>query len=93
LEGNDYLSGGGATTADDGASDRLSGGGGSNTYRFGDGWGQDTIIDKQIPDNSTNTGNQVTFTSSSSTPGTLIINLVRIRGLCQRSVTNSEATP
>ena len=61
---------------DDGADDKLSGEGGSDVYGFGDGWGHDTIIDERIADNNTNTGNKVTFTSSSNDPGTLIVNLV-----------------
>ncbi len=64
----------------DGADDKLSGGGGSDDYKFDDGWGDDTRIDKAIADNNTDTGNVVTFTSTSTTPGTLTINLVSDSG-------------
>ena len=80
--GNDQLWGGDSNdvTNDDGADDKLSGGGGSDEYKFGDGWGDDTIIDKAVADNNINTGNKVIFTSSSETPGTLTINLVSDSG-------------
>jgi Ca2+-binding RTX toxin-like protein len=64
----------------DGADDKLGGGGGSDDYIFADGWGHDTVVDKQIPDNNADTGNQVTFSSSSNNPGTMTINLVSDSG-------------
>lgn len=80
--GNDKLWGGDPNDVanDDGANDKLSGGGGSDDYGFGDGWGHDTIIDKSIPDDDPFTGNRVNFTSTSASPGTVIVNLVSDSG-------------
>lgn len=52
----------------------------STRAKFDDGWGDDTIIDKAIADNNTDTANVLTFTSASTTPGTLTINLVSDSG-------------
>lgn len=58
--GNDDLFGGRTRDLLDGGpgEDTLAGGGGSDSYDLiGYGWGHDTLIDTEIPDSSTETGN------------------------------------